>query len=207
MKKVLQIALLLAIVVLGYLLYKSIATPIQYEEEQAKRYGKVIERLKDIRAAQVAYKSEFGKFTGSFDTLVNFVKTGHFNVEQRIGSADDSVAVSKGLLKRVKVQVKVLDSLFKGRTTMADSLPFIPYGGGARFELGASEFMTASKVPVKVFEAKAADSVIFRSFVIDNDRYKQILVNKTAEKKKADKYPGLKVGSLTEATNNAGNWE
>lgn len=207
MKKVLQIALLIAIVGLGYLLYRSIATPIQYEDEQAKRSGKVIERLKDIRSAQVAYKSEFGKFTGSFDTLINFVKTGHYNVEQRIGSADDSIAVSKGLLKRVKVQVRVLDSLFKGNIARVDSLPFIPYGGGAKFEMGAGEIMTASKVAVKVFEAKAPDSIIFRSFVIQDKNFKQILVNKTAEKKKADKYPGLKVGSLTEATNNAGNWE
>lgn len=207
MKKVLQIALLIAIVGLGYLLYRSISTPIQYEDEQAKRNGKVIERLKDIRSAQVAYKSEFGKFTGSFDTLVNFVKTGHFNVEQRIGSADDSLAVSKGLLKRVKVQVRVLDSLFKGDIARVDSLPFIPYGGGAKFEMGAGELMTASKVPVKVFEAKAPDTIIFRSFAIQDKNYKQILVNKTSEKKKADKYPGLKVGSLTEATNNAGNWE
>lgn len=207
MKKALQIVLLVAIVVLGYMLYSSIATPIRYEDEQAKRNAKVIERLKDIRTAQVAYKSEFGKYTGSFDTLVRFVKTGNFNVEQRFGSADDSIAVAKGLLKRVKIQIKVIDSLFKGNMARVDSLPFIPYGGGSKFEMGAGEIMTASKVPVKVFEVKAPDSIIFRSFVAHNKGYRQILVNKTDEKKKADKYPGLKVGSLTEATNNAGNWE
>lgn len=207
MKKVLQIALLVAIVALGYLLYKSIATPIQYEDEQAKRNNKVIERLKDIRTAQVAFKSEYGKYTSNFDSLINFVKTGYFNVEQRIGSEDDSIAVAKGLLKRVKVKVKVLDSLFKGNVARVDSLPFIPFGGGAKFEMGAGEVMTASKVAIKVFEAKASDSIIFRSFVANNTRYKQILINKTDEKIKAEKYPGLKVGSLTEATNNAGNWE
>jgi type II secretory pathway pseudopilin PulG len=207
MKKALQIVLLVAIVVLGYMLYSSITTPIRYEDEQAKRNAKVIERLKDIRTAQVAYKSEFGRYTGSFDTLVRFVKTGNFNVEQRFGSADDSIAVAKGLLKRVKIQIKVIDSLFKGNMTRVDSLPFIPYGGGSKFEMGAGEIMTASKVPVKVFEVKAPDSIIFRSFVAHNKGYRQILVNKTDEKKKADKYPGLKVGSLTEATNNAGNWE
>lgn len=207
MKKVLQIALLLAIVGLGYLLYESIATPIRYDGEQTKRYSKVIQRLKDIRTAQIAYKSEYGKFTSSFDTLANFVKHGFFNVETRIGSADDSAAVSKGLFKRTKVQVSVLDSLFKGNAALVDSLQYIPYGGGSKFEMGAGELMTASKVPVKVFEAKAPDSIIFRSFILDNSGYKQILVNKTSEKKKLDKYPGLKVGSLTEATNNAGNWE
>ena len=207
MKKALQIVLLVTIVILGYMLYNSIATPIRYEDEQAKRNAKVIERLKDIRTVQVAYKSEFGRYTGSFDTLVRFVKTGNFNVEQRIGSADDSIAVAKGLLKRVKIQIKVIDSLFKGNTARVDSLPFIPYGGGSKFEMGAGEIMTASKVPVKVFEVKAPDAIIFRSFVANNKGYRQILVNKTDEKKKTDKYPGLKVGSLTEATNNAGNWE
>lgn len=207
MKTVLQVALLLAIVVLGYFLYQSISTPIRYEEEQTKRYGKVIQRLKDIRTAQVAFKSEYGKYTGSFDTLITFIKTGHFNVEKRTGSADDSSAIAKGLFKREKVQVRVLDSLFKGNTARVDSLPFIPFGGGAKFEMGAGVLMTASKVPVKVFEAKASDSIIFKSFVEGNFRYKQILVNKTDEKKKLEKYVGIKVGSLTEATNNAGNWE
>lgn len=207
MKKVLQAALLLAIVVLGYFLYQSIATPIQYEEEQVRRYAKVVQRLQTIRTAEVAFRTEYGRFTGSFDTLLTFIKNGHFNVEKRIGSADDSIAVAKGTLKRETVKVKVLDSLFKGNLSLVDSLPYVPFGGGAKFELGASELMTASQVPVKVFEAKVADSIIFKSFVAENDRLKQILVNKIYEKKKLDKYPGLKVGSLIEATNNSGNWE
>lgn len=206
MKKVLQVALLLLIVVLGYFLYQSIATPIRYEEEQTKRYAKVVQRLKDIRTTQVAYKSEFGKYTGSFDSLTNFIKTGHFNVEKRIGSADDSAAVAKGL-KREKFQVSVLDSLFKGNVAHVDSMAFVPFAGGTKFELEAGELMTASKVAVKVFEAKVADSIIFRSFIQDNDRFRQILINKTADKKKLGRYAGLRVGSMTETTNNAGNWE
>jgi uncharacterized membrane protein len=49
MKTVIQILLAIAIVVLGYLLVDSINQPIRFKAEQAKRYDKTIQRLKEIR--------------------------------------------------------------------------------------------------------------------------------------------------------------
>ena len=74
MKKVIQILLAVLIIVMAYLLVESIMKPIRFKKEQEHRYAVVIQNLKDIRKAQLAYKDVYGQFTGSLDTLTNFVK-------------------------------------------------------------------------------------------------------------------------------------
>jgi hypothetical protein len=200
MKTVYQILLLVLIVVLSYLVFESIMNPIRFNNEKDKRYAKTINRLKDIRTAQLAYRSEHNKFTGSFDTLINFVKYDSFRVVRQIGSMDDSLAVAQGLIRRDTVTISVLDSLFK-KGYPVDSLRLVPYTGGAQFELGAGELLTGSGLKIKVFEAKVHNDVLLKGL----DR--QLVVNENDLRKKLERFPGLQVGSLTQATNNAGNWE
>ncbi len=200
MKTVYQILLLVAIAILSYFIYESVMTPIRFNKEKDKRYDKTIERLKDIRTAQLAFRSENSKFTGSFDTLIDFVKHDSFKVVRQIGSMDDSVAVAKGLVYRDTVKISVLDSIFP-KAYPVDSLRFVPYTGGKEFELGSGEITTGSGLTVKVFEAKVHNNVLLKG--LD----KQLVINLNDLRKKLERYPGLKVGSLTEATNNAGNWE
>ncbi|MDX9848471.1 MAG: hypothetical protein RBT74_15935 [Tenuifilaceae bacterium] len=200
MKTVYQILLLILIVVLSYLVFESIMNPIRFNRDKDKRYAKTIERLKDIRTAQLAYRAEYNKFTGSFDTLINFVKYDSFRVVRQIGSLDDSVAVAKGLVRRDTVKISILDSLFK-KGYPVDSLRLVPYTGGSQFEMGAGEIETGSGLKIKVFEAKVHNNVLLKGL----DR--QLVINMNDLSKKLERYPGLQVGSLTEATNNAGNWE
>jgi len=200
MKTVYQILLLVLIVVLSYLVFESIMNPIRFNNEKDKRYAKTIDRLKDIRTAQLAYRSVHNKFTGSFDTLINFVKYDSFRVVRQIGSMDDSLALAQGLVRRDTVAISVLDSLFK-KGYPVDSLRYVPYTGGAEFELGAGELLTGSGLKIKVFEAKVHNDVLLKGL----DR--QLVINENDLRKKLERFPGLQVGSLTEATNNAGNWE
>jgi hypothetical protein len=77
-----------------------------------------------------------------------------------------------------------------------------PYTGGRdQFELAAGVLETGSKVKVKVFECKVYFDVLL--FGLDQ----QLIINLNQEKRDLDKFPGIKIGSLTELTNNAGNWE
>lgn len=200
MKTVYQILLLIIIVVLSYLVYESILTPIRFNKNKDRRYAKTIERLKDIRTAQLAYRSEHNKFTGSFDTLIDFVKFGEFRVVRQIGSMDDSVAVAKGLVKRDTVRISVIDSIFRTGYPV-DSLRFVPFSGGAEFEMGAGELETGSGLAVKVFEAKVHNNVLLKGL------NRQLVINLNDLRKKLERYPGLQVGSLEQATNHAGNWE
>lgn len=210
MKKVIQAILIIAVLVLSFFIYESVQKPIRFDKEQLKRYNATIERLKDIRTAQIAYKTVYGKFTGSFDTLISFLNNGEFKVVNMVGSIPDSLldagmsekeALKKGLIKRDTILVAVKDSLFKATHFSVDSLRVVPYTNGKTFDLAIGEVTTGSKVKVLVFEAKVINDVLLDGL----DR--QLIINFNEYREKVADYPGLRVGSLEEANNNAGNWE
>lgn len=207
MKKVIEIVLLAVIVCLGYFIYNSINEPIEYNKQYNKRYTAVVNRLKLIRDAQVAYKSINNKYTGSFDTLIDFVKNGQLKMLRMEGSLNDSLlaagmtekeAIKQGIIKRDTVFIAVKDSICKNISP--DSLCCVPFTD-AQFEMGATILTTNSNLQIPVFEAKVANKVYLKG--LDD----QMRINMDNLAKKLDKYPGLKVGSLEEANNNAGNWE
>lgn len=202
-------ALLVVIVLLGYFTYESINKPIEYEKQFNKRSAAVVNRLKMIRDAEVAYKSIHEKYTGSFDTLIDFVKNGHLKMLRMEGSLTDSMlqagmtekeALKLGIIKRDTVYLAVKDSICKNLNP--DSLRFVPLApGNPQFELGSTVLTSSSGLAIPVFEAKVHNNV----YIEDLDH--QECVNKNNLAKQLDRYAGLKVGSLEEANNNAGNWE
>ena len=205
MKKVIQIVLAVVIIFLAYILIDMIVTPLRFQAEQAKREAAIIERLKDIRTAERAYKQMYQKYTGSFDSLIHFLLNDSLEYEKAIGSADDSLAVAKGLVKREKFKVAAIDTVFGAKKLtpeMIKDFPNIPYGvNNAKFYLEAGIFTTESGVVVPVFEARAP----FKLYLSDLDA--QELRNLVDDREQLGKYPGLKVGAMDQATNDAGNWE
>lgn len=210
MKTVLQILLSILALVLAFFIYKSIQKPIEFEKAKKVRYEATIERLKDIRKAQLAYKSVNGKFTGSWDTLINFLENESVISVRKVGELTDSMmeagltekkAIQLGLIISDSLRVNAKEATF-GKDYDAKSLKFIPIAGEpSEFTLGATVVMTGSGIGVPVFEARAHNNVILR----DLDR--QLVINLNDSRRANEKYPGLKVGSLTETINNAGNWE
>lgn len=210
MKTAIQIALIAIAIVLGYLIYSSVQKPIEFEQAKDARYEATVQRLKDIRKAELAFKDVNGKFTGSWDTLISFVKHDSLPLVRKIGMLTDSmidagwnedIAIKKGKIIRDTIRVSVLDTLF-GRSFEVEQLKFIPVKDTvAEFHLGATVITTGSGIKVPVFEAKAHNNTI----LINLDR--QLVINLNDQRRTNDKYPGLKVGSLVEANNNAGNWE
>ena len=209
MKTVIQIVLIIAIIALGYFCVDSIQRPIRFIKESNIRKDAVINNLKDIRTAQVAYKSIHDKFTGSFDTLIDFIKNDSLKLVKKEGSLSDSLleagwteekALKVGMIKRDTILVSVLDSLF-GKEYYIDSLRYIPYADNEEFDMGAGIVETGSGVKVQVFEAKVHNNIYL------NGLEQQEIDNLSDKTLKLERYPGLKVGSLTETNNNAGNWE
>lgn len=210
MKTVIQIALIILAVVFAFLIYKSVERPIEFGKAKDARYDVTVERLKDIRKAQVAYRNVNGKFTGSWDTLINFVKTDSLPLVKKFGMLTDSMidaglteakALAQGLIIRDTIKISVLDTLF-GKNYSIDQLKMIPVTDTvAEFHLGATIITTGSGIKVPVFEAKAHNNTILKNL----DR--QLVINLNDQRRTNEKYPGLKVGSLEEANNNAGNWE
>ncbi len=210
MRTVIQILLVIVAIGLTYLIYKSIQNPIDFEKARTARYDATIQRLKDIRKAQLAYKDVYGRFTGSWDTLIDFVKTDSVRNVRKIGELTDSMieagiterkAINLGLIIRDTVKVSVLESVFNPSFN-PDQLKYIPVPDTvAEFMLGSNIITTGSGIKVPVFEAKAHNNIILRG--LDG----QYVINLNEKSRLNEKYPGLKVGSLTETVNNAGNWE
>ena len=199
MKIVIQVILFAAICVVAYFVVESIQQPIKFNAEKDRREKATIQRLKDIRTAQIAYRSELKEYTGDFGQLIEFLKNGEFKVLRILGDLDDSVSVSAGKIIRDTIRIPVLDSLFK-KGYAVDSLRYVPFAQGIEFEMDTA-YLTAGNVKVNVFEAKISNDILLRG--LDP----QLLFNYNADRIIRTGYAGLKVGSLTETTNNAGNWE
>ena len=209
MKKAIQIILGVVILVLIFQLYKSIQTPIEFRDVKRARYEATIEKLKNIRTAELAYKDEYGKFTGSFDTLINFIKYDSLSLVKAEGRLSDSLleagwtekkAVKEGVISRDTVKIAIKDSLFSDDFN-AGELWRVPSTEKDSFQLGAGIIETGN-VDVKVFEAKVHNDVLLHGL------NEQLRINLNERMKlKQKKYPGIKVGDLKQPNNNAGNWE
>jgi hypothetical protein len=210
MKTVIQIVLFIAIIMLGYYCVESINKPIRFQEQQAIRQAANIEKLIYTRDAQVAYKSVYNKYTGSYDTLINFILNDSLPLVKKEGSLTDSMreagitelkALALGIISRDTIRVSVKDSLFPAGYPV-DSLKFVPFvEGGKMYEMGAGVVETGSGVKVQVFEAKVHNNIYLDGLEA------QEVINMNDKTEKLERYPGLKVGSLEAANNNAGNWE
>lgn len=203
--------------------------PIEFDEQKKIRDAKVIERLKDIREAQQAFRNMHdGKYAGSFEELIDFVENSKMPMIMKVGTITDdqlekgitekkAVAMinkakktgnwkeveAAGLMdfKRDTTWISVKDTLFKRAGFVADSLQYVPFGNGAKFSLDTASQISKSGAPIYLFESKVPYDVYLNGL----DRQEIINLNDAAGK--MNKYAGLQVGSIDAANNNAGNWE
>ena len=212
-KLIIQIVLALAIIVLGYLCYQSIMTPQRFQTIKEQRYLRIIQRLKDIRTAQEAYKDTYGQYTGSFDTLIHFIKYDSIKVVRSIGSLSDedlengiteAQAIKEGKIIRDTVKASALENIFN-KDYAIDDIRYVPFTKRKhQFKMGATKIWTDSGIEVPTFEAYVTNMVIFDDL---RDEYNDELLEENGERKRLKKFAGLKVGDLKEANNNVGNWE
>ena len=180
MKKILTFVVLpLAIIALAYAIVASVQEPVKFEKEKSAREKVAVQRLKDIRTLQVAYKSVNGKFVSTVDSLKDFYENGEMSVMLQVGSNDDSLAVmhteavkkshrrvtnedlykmylagDKNLVFQIENKIPVRDTLFNGRKDFCiDSLKYIPFSSKEPVQMEATVKMV-SGVPVPLFEAR-----------------------------------------------------
>ena len=228
MKTVINIVLAACAAALVYLCFGSIMGPINFDHTRDAREKEVIARLIDIRKAQVEYRNAHqGVYTASFDTLIDFVKTGKISFVKKEGALTDAqleagmtekkaMAIinkakktgnwkeveKEGLqnFKRDTMWVSVLDTIYpKGFN--ADSLRYVPFGNGTQFEMASRQDTTKSGAPLNLFQAQTP----YETYIGDLD--KQLLINLKDVQTKLGKYCGLRVGDIEQPNNNAGNWE
>ena len=225
-KTIVSILLLFVIAGLAYKIVQSIQEPVKFNKAVKARESVGIQRMKDIRDLQVAYKSVNGKFASTIDSLILFYNTGKMEVLMQVGSNDDSLAVAhtdaikkankkitpqdlykmyqagdKNLVFTVKSEIPVRDTLFNSRKDFVpDSLKYIPFSGKQLTEMEAA-IKKVSGVDVPLFEARMPYKKLLKG--LDN----QLRINLDAEKRAQNRFEGLQVGSISAPNNNAGNWE
>ena len=193
-----KIVLLVVILVLAFFVYESVMKPVRFNNEVNARSKAVIQNLMDIRMAQVTYKAIHGKFTSSFDTLVNFIKDGEIPVVRIIPDPADTTFTRT--IRDTLGYISVVDSLFKNRSGFElEDIRFVPFSSKESLTMDAG-VVDKGGVQVKVFEASAHYLLFLNG--LDN----QSITNLIASKEQLERFPGLKVGSMTEASTD-GNWE
>lgn len=201
MKTVIKILLLAAVVASGYWLYSIIMTPVEFDQVKTAREKVIIERLKDIRKAQHAYKYAYKRYTPNMDSLINFVENDSLTYEIKFGSEDDSLDVALGRVRTEIVKLAVKDTIFNNQF-VANNFKYVPFTDNkVEYIMGATDLTTESMVVIPVFEVR----VPFKVYLTDLNQ--QLLINAIDADQTIGRYPGIKVGSLTQATNDAGNWE
>ena len=207
MKLGIQAALWIASIFFAYKIYDSISGPIRFNKVKNQRYAKVINRMKDIRTAQIAHKDVTGVYANNFDSLVKFIDEGIFTLTEKRDSSymeyDRTYRID--MLKEVIVvdtlgYVPVKDSLFKD-TDRFRNMAFIPIEGieDSTFQIKA-EVINKNGYKVPVFEVKIAKNVVL--FDQDDDFIKQ--ENETVSVDGVNG-PEIILGSLTNVSIN-GNW-
>ncbi len=212
MRTVIQIILSIAIVILGYLVYESIMTPIRFNKSRSERERATINRMLHIREAEKAYKDVKINYTDNFDTLLHFLRNDSFTIVRAIGEIPEElidetkdlrkareIALKRGLIKREFTKISVLDSLF-GKDFPIDSLRYVPYTDKVEFFMEAGEYESSSSLKIKVLEVSIPYNLLLSG--LDD----QLAVNYAEQRRKITNFPGLKFGSLTEGTL-TGNWE
>lgn len=194
-----NILLFLAVVFLAWQVVKSIQAPIKFNKAQAERETKVVQRLIDIRNAEVLYKNTNSKYTNSFDSLIAFCQTAEIPIVNIIPDPTDTTFTRT--INDTIGYVKVMDSLKGKRTDFnINDLSLVPFSNPQqKFELEAGT-IKRNGIDIPVFEARTPYEV----YLIGLDQ--QRILNAKAEKESINRYAGLKVGSMDEASTD-GNWE
>ena len=191
---------------LVFAIYQSINSPIEFNKVKNERYLKVIDRLKDIRNAQVAFKSVNGIYSNSFEELVKFVDSAQFTIVQKRDSSymqyDRIYRID--MLREVIVidtlgYVSVKDSLFSN-TDSYKSMASIPIEGiDDKFKLKA-DIIDKNGYNVPVFEVRVSkDLILF-------DQNKDLIAQeKQTVSVDGVNGPDIVLGSLSDVSTN-GNW-
>ena len=208
MKVTLKILLAVAVVLLAYMCYRSVMGPIEFDKTREQRENLIKARLIDNRKAQIEYKNIHKVHAANFDELSKFlkdeklpflIKEGVLTDEQLEKGMTEQEAVKKGLIRRDTVWVTAVDTLF-GSGYNVDDMRNVP-GANVQFSMDTATLTSGSGYTVKVFQC----GVLYDDYLGDLD--KQLVYNLKDKAEKMNKYQGLRVGSIEEINNNAGNWE
>ena len=165
-KRALELFLWVLSIFFASQIYSSINGPIKFNQVKNDRYTQVIDRLKDIRTAQIAHKDVNGFYANNFDSLVSFIDNGIFTVIEKRDSSylEYNRTYRIDMLKEVEIVdtlgfVPVKDSLF-GDNESYKMMAKVPIEGtDSEFSIKA-DIIDKNGYQVPVFEVKVKKNVV-----------------------------------------------
>ncbi|MEP0986877.1 hypothetical protein [Ekhidna sp.] len=193
--KIVSVVMLVVWVSLAVFLVYSIKSSINEAERIENAEARIIEQLKMIREAEIAYMTVNGQYTSDWDKLLAFIDTGKFYLTEKTETiipqpyGKDSIIVDIDTLGTVPV----MDSLFRAGKWPNFNLETLPYVPGVqppvKFDVWADRISKAGLL-VNAIEVKNPRPV-------DPSRDEESEYNTRKP---------LRFGSRTSVTT-AGNWE
>jgi hypothetical protein len=216
---ILQICLVLVIIFLSLMVYRSIARPQKFKAIHDARKAEVVLKLKDVRTLQGFYKHEKGAYANDFEQLRDFWNNGKMTIVVKEGTVPDTLTEAEALkLKIVRRDTVIVNA----KEEMMRSLPnldinrfdIIPYSKGERFSI-AADTVTRANISVFVYQVVAKRQQYLKD--LDHDpRIKGVLgafFYRGLQKEFLgpnfdfkDNVKDIILGSLTEPSTD-GNWE
>tara|TARA_B100000927_G_scaffold33781_1_gene24277 strand:- start:3271 stop:3921 length:651 start_codon:yes stop_codon:yes gene_type:complete len=214
MKKIAQIILVPVILVLGYLIYQIPAKEMEFKEKAKIRIDRNIQKLEDIKQAQIHFKQKYNRYAENADILLNFLINESIIITKTIGEIPeeyieefgytkaDSIAEANGDIKRIPDTISAKLVVFDS-TYLSERNNLYPLDIANLFQIPE----TKKQYNIATDELAPYGGQIVQVLEISSN-YKTILKG-LDYKNYTHLYPPddlLKIGSLTEVSLN-GNWK
>ena len=189
----------------AFLVYKinfEIQKPVQFNKEKKIKYAKVINNLKVLRDAEVAYKRVTGKYTADGEALIQFIEKDSFAITQ-VKNVPKTIDVGGGITK--EIEERIVDTL--GYEPVRDKFKGIKYknmlqipGTDQQFKIEIGEIEKIAGLKAPVFEIKVDKALILKGMDMN-------LIKQEREAIGGEEIRGeyVRVGSLGEVSED-GNW-
>ena len=199
-----QIALILILlnIILAYFVYNSINSEVEFQQVAKVRVAENVQKLKDLRQVQIAYKKVNNTYSNNFESLIDFLENDSMAIVKAIGETPDSLtdvqALELGIISRDTAYVLAKETVFDEAYLSSrnekfpldlSALTTVPHSD-QNYSVDAG-MVEKGKVVVQVFEISTTYGAVFTGLDAENKSFE--LGNL------------LKVGSMDEASLN-GNW-
>ena len=155
-------------IILAFFVYNSISSEVEFNKVAKERIAENVQKLKDLRTLQIAFKRENEAFADNFNSLMNFLQNDSTRIVKMEGVNDtlidgeeisDELALKLGLIKRDTIYVSAMESIFDENYINSrdnnypfdiNSLNIIPFTN-KQYNIDAN-VIEKGKVSVQVFE-------------------------------------------------------
>jgi hypothetical protein len=188
--------------------FNSIDSEVEFQKVAKVRITENVQKLKDLRQVQIAYKKVNNTYASNFESLLDFLENDSMPIIKAIGETPDTLingkqmsdeqALEMGLISRDTTYVRAKETVFDEAYLSSrnekyplnlTTLTNIPHSEEL-YSVDAG-MVEKGKVTVQVFEISTTYAAVFTGLDAENKSY--------------DLNGVLKVGSMNEASLN-GNW-